>query len=223
MTDRRFLPFKKHVRSALGVAAMLAMLAPFQPAVTAAQAATPDQGQAVSSINGYLNSFQTLIGEFIQFGPDGSRIEGTFALKRPGKIHFKYAEPAQVDVVSDGKSVAVRDKRRKTQDLWPLKRTPLKFLLSEDIDLMASSNVTDVSVEGDITTVVIKESTLFGEGTLTMIFDGTTHELKQWTITDGKGQDTSVAIYNVEKDQPVDDGRFKIKYLKNRQLQNERR
>jgi len=114
--------------------------------------------------------------------------------------------------------VAIRDKRRDTQDLWPLKRTPLRFLLSEDIDLFASSNVTDVSIEGDIVTVIVQESTLFGEGTLTMIFDGKTHELRQWTITDAQGLDTSVAIYNVEKDKPVNPKRFKIKYLKDRNL-----
>ena len=184
------------------------------PAQAAAQAGSTDTELAVSSINTYLNSFRSLTGEFIQFGPDGSRIEGTFALLRPGRIHFKYAEPAQVEIISDGKSVAIRDKRRDTQDLWPLKRTPLRFLLSEDIDLFATSNVTNVSVASDIVTVVVKESTLFGEGTLSMIFDGKSHELRQWTITDAQGLDTSVAIYNVEKNTPVNPKRFDIQYLR---------
>lgn len=219
----------RHTFSLRRIMAMLALIGGafmFANISLQAQAAAKDgkvdQKAAVSSINSYLNSFQSLTGEFIQFGPDGSRIEGTFALLRPGRIHFKYAKPAQLDIVSDGKSVAIRDGRRDTQDLWPLKRTPLRFLLSQDIDLFASSNVTDITVEGDIISVIVKESTLFGEGTLTMIFDGKTHELRQWTITDSQGLDTSVAIYNVEKDKPVNPKRFDIKYLREKPLGSNR-
>lgn len=218
MTNRRFHPTGR-IFGLLAVIAGAFMLANVSlQAQAAAKDGKIDRKTAVTSINSYLNSFRSLTGEFIQFGPDGSRIEGTFALLRPGRIHFKYAKPAQVDIVSDGKTVAVRDKRRDTQDLWPLKRTPLRFLLSEDIDLFATSNVTDIAIASDIITVVVKESTLFGEGTLTMIFDGNSHELRQWTITDAQGLDTSVAIYNVEKDKPVNPKRFDIKYLKEKAL-----
>ena len=220
MNFRHIHTIRRFFGSLAMLAGTLAFLLVSLPANAAAEAG--DKQAAVSSINSYLNSFRSLTGEFVQFGPDGSRIEGTFALLRPGRIHFKYAEPAQVDIVSDGKSVAVRDKRRDTQDLWPLKRTPLRFLLSEDIDLFASSNVTDVSVASDIITVVVKESTLFGEGTLAMIFDGNSHELRQWTITDSQGLDTSVAIYNVQKDTPVNPKRFDIKYLPERKQGSKR-
>lgn len=218
MTNRRFSLHGRILGLMALIAGALALANISLPAQAAAQDGKVDRKTAVTSINSYLNSFNSLTGEFIQFGPDGSRIEGTFALLRPGRIHFKYAKPAEVDIVSDGKTVAIRDKRRDTQDLWPLKRTPLRFLLSKDIDLFASSNVTDVSIDGDIVTVIVKESTLFGEGTLTMIFDGKTHELRQWTITDAQGLDTSVAIYNVEKDKPVNPKRFDIKYLKEQSL-----
>ncbi|MEM8813888.1 MAG: outer-membrane lipoprotein carrier protein LolA [Pseudomonadota bacterium] len=214
MTKRRTQSVRRLLASMILLAGAVGFASSAVPARAAAETGQIDQNGAVASINTYLNSFETLTGEFIQFGPDGSRIEGTFALQRPGKIHFKYAEPAQVDIVSDGRSVAVRDKRRDTQDLWPLKRTPLRFLLSSDIDLMATSNVTDVSVAEDIITIVVQESTLFGEGTLTMIFDGDSHELRQWTVTDSQGLDTSVAIYNVEKDRPVNPERFAIQYLR---------
>lgn len=223
MTIRRFHQAGRIVAAAVAIGFAFGVHSSVVPAQAAAQTgAAGDPKAAVSSINSYLNSFSTLTGEFIQFGPDGSRVEGTFALQRPGKIHFKYAEPAQVDIVSDGKSMAIRDKRRKTQDLWPLKRTPLRFLLSDNIDLTAESNVTDVAVDNDIITVTVKESTLFGEGTLAMIFDARTHELRQWTVTDSQGQDTSVAIYNVEKNKPVDEARFQIDYLPQRELGGKR-
>ena len=74
----------------------------------------------------------------------------------------------------------------------------------------------------DIVTVVVKESTLFGEGTLAMIFDAASHELRQWTITDAQGLDTSVAIYNVEKDTPVNESRFAIKYLREKKVGSNR-
>jgi len=41
-----------------------------------------------------------------------------------------------IEVVADGSSVVVRDRRLATQDLYPLNQTPLRFLLSDSIDLM---------------------------------------------------------------------------------------
>lgn len=197
-------------RAMIGAACAVVGLV-FACANTAAAALDDSARETLIRISIYFNSIRTMKGEFVQFAPDGTRTEGTFHLARPGRVKFTYARPARVEIVADGESVAVKDLRLATQDVWPLERTPLRFLLADHIDLAADAKVTRVSVEPDLVTVVIEEETAFGDGKLTLIFDRDKHELRQWTVTDAQG-DTSVAIYNVATGIPVSDKMFRIDY-----------
>ena len=190
---------------------VLAMVAALGFPIGAAQAAP---NQTLQAINDYFNSIRTMKGQFVQFGPRGEKTEGQFAIQRPGRVRFFYNPPSTLDVVADGKSVAVRDRRRATQDIWPLDRTPLRFLLDSDFDLTTDAKVTRVDIKPDTVTVVIEESTAFGDGRLTLFFDGQTYELRQWNVVDSKGQETSVSIYNVSTGVAVDPGLFSIDYTR---------
>ena len=190
---------------------------PGAPTVIAAPSAgvkpaglSAQQKESLGAINKYFNSVRTLTGEFVQFGPDGEKSGGEFHLARPGKIRFIYAKPSHLDIIADGVDVIVRDIKNQTQDLYPLSKTPLRFLLADRIDLTSEANVTKVSIEPDLVSVVLEQSTVFGDGRLTMVFDRKTSELKQWTVTDAQGYDTSVAVYNVTANQPADEKLFKI-------------
>ncbi|WP_299817911.1 outer-membrane lipoprotein carrier protein LolA [uncultured Roseibium sp.] len=190
-------------------------------ALTAAQALTAEEQETLQDLNAYFNSVKTMHGDFIQFGPDGSQSDGKFYMARPGKVRFYYNKPSVLDIVADGTSVSVKDRKLNTQDIWPLGQTPLRFLLSDDINLQKDTNVTNVLVEEDLVTVTILDKTKFNSGTLTLIFDAKDYALKQWTVTDQQGYDTSVAVYNVVSNGPTNPDLFKIDYLANaRQNQN---
>ncbi len=176
---------------------------------------TSDQQETLAGISEYFNSVKTMHGDFIQFGPNGERAEGKFYLARPGKIRFYYNPPAKIDIISDGKSVSVKDRKLATQDIWPLKETPLKFLLDEQVDLLANDQVSNVTVEPDLVTIGIADNSTFGSGKLTLIFDAKSTELKQWTVTDAQGLDTSVAIFNTTVNGPTNPKLFVIDYLAN--------
>src|SRR5262245_16450693 len=94
-----------------------------------------NQRALVERVNAYLSNMQTLVGDFVQVGPDGARTEGQFYIQKPGKVRFEYKPPSRIDVIADGQSVVVRDRKLATQDLYPLSQTPLRFLLSDRIDL----------------------------------------------------------------------------------------
>ena len=182
-----------------------------------AWAATLDaeQKKTLAEVNSYFNSVKTMHGDFIQFGPNGERAEGKFYMARPGKIRFYYNPPAKVDIVADGKSVSVKDRKLATQDIWPLKETPLRFLLADKINLEADAEVANVSVEAELVTVVLADNSTFGTGKLTLIFDAASIALKQWTVTDAQGYDTSVAIYNTTVNGPTNPKLFHIDYNAN--------
>jgi outer membrane lipoprotein-sorting protein len=169
-----------------------------------------EQQIALAGITAYFNSFRLMEGEFIQFGPSGEQTEGVFFLSRPGKIRFHYRAPTRLDVIADGSSVAIKDGKSQTQDMYPLSKTPLRYLLAERIDLTSPDLVNEVHEEADLISVVIVERTALVDGKLTMIFDRRTYELRQWVVTDAQGLNTSVAIFNTTTGKPQDQNLFRI-------------
>ncbi|MBN9020402.1 MAG: outer-membrane lipoprotein carrier protein LolA [Rhizobiales bacterium] len=192
---------------ASGFALAIAGIArPAQAAFSATQAATLKQ------INNYFNSIRTMQGRFIQFGPNGEQSEGVFFISRPGKLRFHYSPPVKMDVICDGNQVAVRDSKMMTQDLYPLSKTPLRYLLADRIDLTSSDIVQKLVEEPDLISLILAQDPNLGDGSLKLIFDKQNLELRQWVVTDAQGLDTSVAIYDVELGRPADPKNFKIDY-----------
>jgi outer membrane lipoprotein-sorting protein len=174
-----------------------------------------NQRALIDRVNVYLMSVQNLIGDFVQVGPDGRRSEGKFYLQKPGRVRFEYNPPSPIEVISDGSSVAVRDRRLATQDVIPLSQTPLRFLVSDRVDLFKDSNVVSVSSDDTFATVVIEErQTLGGTHRVMVMFGARDLQLRQWTITDPQGYDTTVALYNLDPKQKPDPALFKIDYTR---------
>jgi len=92
-------------------------------AATANAALTKDQKNVLKSISKQMNGYKTMAGKFVQTGPNGSAVEGNFFMHRPGLMRFKYNKPATIDIIADGRSVAVINTKLETQDLLPLKKT----------------------------------------------------------------------------------------------------
>jgi len=171
------------------------------------------QRALVAKVSNYLSNVQTLVGDFVQVGPDGRRTEGQFFIQKPGKVRFEYNPPSPVEVIADGKSVVVRDRKLATQQLWPLSQTPLRFLLSDRIDLMKDTNLVSVSADDTFVTIVIEESqTLVGTSRLMLMLGAKDFQLRQWTVTDPQGYDTTVAVYNLDTTKKPDPELFTIPY-----------
>ena len=171
------------------------------------------QRALLDRISNYLSSVQTMVGKFVQVGPDGGRTEGTFYMQKPGRVRFQYNPPSPIDIVSDGSSVVVRDRKLATQDLYPLSQTPLRYLLAERIDLLRDTDVVSVGADDSFATVVIEQKQLFvGTDRLMIMFDAKDLTLKQWTVTDPQGFDTTVAVYNLDSTKKPDPNLFVINY-----------
>jgi outer membrane lipoprotein-sorting protein len=171
------------------------------------------QRALLERISSYLSSVQTMVGKFVQVGPDGGRTEGTFYMQKPGRVRFEYNPPSPIDIISDGSSVVVRDRKLATQDLYPLSQTPLRYLLAERIDLLRDTDVVSVSADDSFATVVIEQKQLLvGTNRLMIMFDAKDLTLKQWTVTDPQGFDTTVAVYNLDSTKKPDPNLFVINY-----------
>jgi len=185
---------------------------------------SPDKGSAFDTkqralldrISMYLSSVQTMVGNFVQIGPDGARTEGNFYIQKPGKVRFEYKPPSPIDIIADGSSVVVRDRRLATQDLYPLSQTPLRYLLADRIDLLHDTDVVSVSADDTFVSVTIEEKQLVvGTSRLLIMFDAKDLQLKQWTVTDPQGLDTTVAVFNLDSTKKPDPNLFVINYDRN--------
>ncbi len=128
------------------------------------------QRAQVDKVSAYLSSMQQLVGDFVQLGPDGSRV---------------------------------------------LSQTPLRFLLSDRIDLLRETNVVGVRADDTFVTITIEEQqALIGTSRLMMMVGAKDFQLKQWTITDPQGYDTTVAVSNLDNSKRPDPNLFKIDYTR---------
>ena len=183
----------------------------------AASALSPEQRAIVARVNGYLSSVAVLSGKFVQVGPDGGRTQGDFFISKPGKVRFEYDEPSPIELIADGTSVVVRDRRLATQDVYPLSQTPLRFLLSDRVDLTKDTQLVAVNADDVFITVVVEEKNgIVGTSRLMIMFSATDMQLKQWTVTDPQGYDTTVAVYNLDSSRRPDPSMFKIDYTQYR-------
>ena len=162
-------------------------------------AANLSAADAVARADAWLDAARIINADFVQIGPDGKRSEGQLTVERPGRMLFKYANPARFEIVADGRSVAVIDHKLNTQDEYFIAQTPLKFLLSDHIDMAKDTRILSVAQDESSVTIEIEDkATLGGTAHLELIFDPATFALKQWTVIDAQGFQTVVTLFNVD-------------------------
>jgi outer membrane lipoprotein-sorting protein len=172
-----------------------------------------EQRGIIERVNTYLSNMQVLSGKFVQVAPDGRRTQGEFYISKPGRVRFEYDNPSPIELIADGKSVVVRDRDLATQDVYPLSQTPLRFLLADHVDLMKDASVVAVYADDVFVTVVVEEKNgIVGTSRLMIMFSAKDMQLKQWTVTDPQGYDTTVAVYNLDTSKRPDPSMFKIDY-----------
>jgi outer membrane lipoprotein-sorting protein len=179
---------------------------PPQRPVTQATPATPVPGQppkleappSLDRINTYFNTMRGLQANFVQTAPDGRKFDGVLYLLRPGRMRFEYAPPASLEIVADGRTVRILDRKLRTFDDYFIGQTPLKFLLQPKIDIGKDTKIIDLKRFGqEIILTIEDKSTLGGTSRIRVIFEGETYALKEWIVTDPQGSDTRVALSNV--------------------------
>ena len=207
MTDQTFAKPMAITRRGLvaGVMATAIAITALQPAFAA-----PETAQRIAD---HFSNVRSMAGEFVQFGPSGEQTGGKFYIERPGKLLFLYENPSPIRVVADGKSLVVNNKKLDTWSIYPLGKTPLNVLLGDRIDL-SGDRVRNVSEADDLTTIVIGDKQIFGDSQITMMFDPKSFDLRQWTIRDAQGKDTTVMVYNVQQGVRFGKGTFDIPYQK---------
>lgn len=168
-----------------------------------------DQEKAdLDKIGAYLNAIKSLKAGFVQIGPDGGIVQGEVFIQKPGQIRFEYKPPSPVLIVATGGSMYVKNSRLNTLDRYDLSDTPLGLLLNERIDLKTNKAVIGVAEQNGAIVVRARSSSNRNDSNITLVFSTPGLELRQWTVRDNQGGNTTVALQKLETGASLDPSLF---------------
>ena len=174
------------------------------------QAYSEQEKADLDKVSAYLNAFHSLKADFVQIGPDGGVDQGEVAIQKPGQIRFVYRAPSPVSIVATGGSVYVKNARLNTVDRYDLSDTPLGLLLNENVDLTRNNAVMGVREQNGAIIVQARTSTNRNNSNITLVFSAPAIELRQWTVKDNQGGNTTVALANLQVGAALDPALFAV-------------
>ena len=118
-----------------------------------------------------------------------------------------YKNLKQKTVISNGKSVAIIKRKYKKIYRYPIKTTPLFFLLQKEkiLNLIRNNEPTRISSNIIEYEIIDKKN-----NKLKIFFDKTSFNLKGWKTKDAYSNDVSFVISNLEINKVIEDKVFKI-------------
>ncbi|WP_037280906.1 LolA family protein [Rubellimicrobium mesophilum] len=168
------------------------------------------QQLSLQEISDYLNSLQTATGGFTQVNADGSLSEGTFYIKRPGRVRFEYADDSGLFVAGGGQVAVFDAASNEGPQRFPLSETPLSIILADNVNLGRAGMVTGATSDGTTTTVTAQDPQHPDYGSIQLVFTAAPVELRQWVITDSGGSQTTVILNDMRTGVQIGDRAFNI-------------
>ncbi len=202
--------------AALAQNAPVSLAPPGPKPPAAADAKAPGRDELIARVNAYFNGLSSFSADFSQVSADGRKFEGRLYVQRPGRLRFEYKPPSEIEIIADGKSVVVRNRRLATQDLYPIGQTPLKFLLAEKIDMTRDLKLIRIAKTADMISIVVEDkTTLGGTSRISISIDDAKNVLRNWVVTDPQGFDTRVTVSGLDTARKPGPDLFKIDYTRN--------
>lgn len=182
-------------------------------------ATTPAQAQTkndIQKIENYLNSIKTLQARFVQNASNGNVSEGTLVIEKPNKIRMEYAAPTNVLIVGNGDYIVYNDKDLDQVSNIDYDDIPATLILGNDIKIDGKTVKVASFYKDAGTTIIGLDYKGKGDlGTITLTFNNSPFELRQWKIIDPQSVEISVSLYGTKTDKPIDPSLFKFRKKQN--------
>ena len=163
----------------------------------------------VPEIEQYINSIRTLQARFVQNNPNGSIVQGTLYVRRPGRMRFQYDAPSQLKIVADGTQVTLWDPQTRDFGQWPIGWTAASFLVREPFKLSGDITVESLQRTGDGLQVTMTQTRKPQDGKIIVRLAENPLSLLGWTIIDNRGNRVAVSLSNVQTGLQLADSLFK--------------
>jgi outer membrane lipoprotein-sorting protein len=164
----------------------------------------------LARVSAYLNGIHSLKAAFVQIGPQGGIDQGELYIQKPGQIRFEYRAPSPILIVATAGRVYVKNARLNTVDRYSLSDTPLPLLLDDTVDLGHSIAVTGVGEGNGVIIVTARTNANRNKSDITIVFSAADMQLRQWTVKDNQGGNTTVALQNLEVGAAIDPALFAV-------------
>ena len=153
-----------------------------------------------------LTATQTLTFDFKQKIADKEEIGNCF-VKYPLRMKCNYKNSKGKIIISNGKTVAIIKKKYKKIYLYPIKSTPLSFILEKEkiIDLIRKSNPSELN--SDLIGFIFADKKT---NKVKMLFDKNSLEPKGWETNDAYSNKVNFEINNLVINNQIVDDFFKI-------------
>jgi outer membrane lipoprotein-sorting protein len=172
-------------------------------------AGTAQAQTGVPEIEQYINSIRTLQARFVQNNPNGSVVQGTLYVRRPGRMRFQYDAPSQLKIVADGTQLTLWDPQTRDFGQWPIGWTAASFLVRDPFKLSGDITVESLQRTGDGLQVTMTQTRKPQEGKIIVRLAENPLALLGWTIIDNRGNRVAVSLSNVQTGLQLADSLFK--------------
>jgi outer membrane lipoprotein-sorting protein len=190
------------MRTLLAVAAAVLTFAFAVAGSAYAQAGVPE-------VERYFNSIRTLQARFVQSNPNGSVVQGTLYLRRPGRMRFEYDAPSQLKIVADGSQVTMWDPPNRDFGQWPIGWTAASFLVKEPFQLSGDLTVESMQRQNGLLALTVVQTRKPQEGKITVRLSENPMQLRGWSIVDNRGNKVDVTLTDFKIGTQLADSLFK--------------
>lgn len=197
---------RRHLLAGAAAATAVGLAAP----ALAQAGLNADQQRLVARAQTYMNSMTSVRGRFVETGPRGQRSQGGFYLRRPGRMRFEYDAPSRLVVVADGSFIHRWDPRLEVYQRLPTNQTPLSLLLDNTAGFSNRYiRIESVTPTSDGCQIVLRDARRPREGSLTLVFGGSSYRLREWTVRDAQGAATRVQLATITPASNLSDSLFR--------------
>jgi len=163
----------------------------------------------VPDVEKYFNSLRTLQARFVQSNPNGTIVQGTLSVRRPGRMRFEYDPPSQLKIVADGTQVTMWDPATRDFGQWPIGWTAASFLVKEPMQLSGDLQVDKIERLNGELQLTVSQARKPQEGKFIVRLAENPLQLRGWSIIDNRGNKVDMALVDVKTGQQLADSLFK--------------
>lgn len=163
----------------------------------------------VPEVERYFNGIRSLQARFVQSNPNGSVVQGTLYLRRPGRMRFEYDPPSQLKIVADGSQVTMWDPPNRDFGQWPIGWTAASFLVKEPLQLSGDLTVESQQRQDGLLALTIVQTRKPQEGKIIIRMSENPMQLRGWSILDNRGNKVDVTLTDLRTGVQLADSLFK--------------
>ena len=135
--------------------------------------------------------------------------EGNCIIQYPKKIYCIYNNYKKKIIISNGKTLVIKNQNNNQYYRYSLKRTPLNLILNKDLLIEKMLDLNGKLIDDKYYNFSIKKN----DNKINIFFDKKSYDLIGWQTEDIYQNLVITFIYNIEKNKKIDEKLFKLPKL----------